>query len=238
MKLALITFIVFYSCIAIGIIYQYLLIHTKLLDRIRLRNHPANPIRVRQHMKLVTINLCILAGLIFISLAPFSHLFSITTPSLWLGISQFLIIIVLDDIGFYVWHRMLHENRFLLRKIHVIHHQARYPAPLEFIYAHPVEWMVGSAGLVVGIIINIHIFGTMNAYVLWAYGIFRTLHELDLHSSTRSIFCKYIPLVANVKHHDVHHLRAIGNYASTFTYLDKLLRTETKTFLEKTQPKT
>ena len=170
-------------------------------------------------MKLALITLAVST---FIPLYLFSNFFIIAVPTVSTFIVQFILYIVLDDLGFYTWHRTLHENQFLLRKIHVIHHRVRYPAPLEFIYVHPIEWMIGTIGIVVSVLLIIHIYGQANAYALWAYSIFRTLHELDIHSSTRSIIFRHVPFFGRVKHHDIHHLRAVGNYASTFTYLDKI----------------
>lgn len=115
----------------------------------------------------------------------------------------------------------------------MIHHRVRYPTPLEFIYVHPIEWMIGTIGIVVSVLLIIQIYGQAYAYALWAYSIFRTLHELNIHSSMRSIIFEHVPFFWRVKHYNTHHLRAVENYASIFTYLDKIFKTETPNLLQK-----
>lgn len=233
MKLALTTLIIFYSCILIGFIYQYLLTQKTVLNRFRLKDHAVNLKNMHQHMKLVIFNLVLLGVLTFFGLSLVQGDFNTTSPTMLIFIEQFLLFLFLDDLCFYIWHRNLHENTFLLRKIHAVHHRVRNPAPLEFIYVHPIEWMVGSLGVVLAIFAIIEFYGQANAFVFWSYIVFRTLHELDIHSSTRSILFKYFPFFGTVEHHDTHHLRAIGNYASSLTYLDKLFGTKTQKLLEK-----
>ena len=43
-----------------------------------------------------------------------------------------------------------------------------------------------------------------------------------------SSFLKIIPLYGNNEHHDIHHAKRDGNYASTFTLWDFLLNTKLK----------
>lgn len=227
MKLTIITLAVFSGCIALGMVYNYLLVNTNLLNRIRLPGHPRNPKLVRQHMPLIFLNIGILCVITPVSLYFAQNFFLIQVPSIGIFLIQFALFIFLDDLGFYIWHRRLHENRYLLQKVHAIHHRVRFPAPLEFIYVHPIEWVVGTTGILVAVLLIIAIYGQVNAYVFWSYITFRTLHELNIHSSTRTLIFKKIPFFGNVEYHDIHHLHARGNYASTFTYLDKIFGTGT-----------
>ena len=58
------------------------------------------------------------------------------------------------------------------------------------------------------------------------YLMFRTTHELFIHSGLRSsVFFKLIPFYGNNEHHEIHHAKFDCNYATTFTIWDKLFGT-------------
>ena len=149
----------------------------------------------------------------------------------WTGIGifalHFLAILFIDDLMFYFIHRSLHDVKFLHQKVHSIHHQASQPFPLDFIYAHPVEWLSGYAGALVGVLV-INAFVPVDVYAFWLWGLFRSLHELDIHSGVRSAVSRYIPLLAGAEHHDFHHLRSKGNYSSTLILWDWVFGTTLK----------
>ncbi len=55
----------------------------------------------------------------------------------------------------------------------------------------------------------------------------RNLHELDIHSGIKSSkITSFIPFYGSTEHHDLHHSKNKGNYASTFTIWDKVFGTE------------
>ena len=149
-----------------------------------------------------------------------------TTPTVGVLLGQVLLIIVIDDAWFYGWHRLMHEHKGLYRRIHKIHHRAYAPLPIEYIYVHPLEWMVGGIGPFVGLILVHTVWGAIPAWTLWAYLLVRNLHELDIHSGIKSWIGLHLPLYAPAEHHDLHHAKpGKGNYASTFTLWDKLFKT-------------
>jgi sterol desaturase/sphingolipid hydroxylase (fatty acid hydroxylase superfamily) len=136
-------------------------------------------------------------------------------------------LVLVDDIVFYWVHRTLHTNKTLYRLIHKKHHEAFAPVPAEYLYVHPLEWMIGSAGPVAGVALVLGIWGEMSAWTFWLWGAFRTLHELDIHSGIRSSWARAIPLYGVMEHHDRHHAKpTLGNYASTLTLWDKVFQTE------------
>ena len=57
----------------------------------------------------------------------------------------------------------MHENKFLLRKVHSIHHRAFSPLALEYLYVHPFEWMMGYIGPFNGIGIKVVVEPTLNS---------------------------------------------------------------------------
>ena len=161
------------------------------------------------------------------SLHFFAYIFDTAKPSAWLIIFQVLFIFVVDDAWFYFMHRFMHENKFLLRKIHFIHHRAITPFPLEYIYVHPLEWFIGSFGSFLGIILLMFLM-PVNVYAFWVYGALRNLHEIDIHSDLRSPIASRLPFMSATEHHDLHHSKVKGNYASTFNIWDRVFGTGLK----------
>jgi len=186
--------------------------------------------KLSRHLPLILMNIFIVCALSLVIIALCHHCFSTAHVSTLVFLSQFLFILILDDIEFYCWHRFLHSNRFLMKRIHSIHHRARVPYPIEFIYAHPVEWLGGTFGIVIAFALIVFFYGSASAYVMWFYTAYRALREMSTHSNFTVSFINKIPFlpICSAKHHTAHHMQLRGNYASTFTYLDKVFGTELK----------
>lgn len=226
MNIALISDGVLLISILIGLFYDYLchLFLTddkKQYDRLR-----PGSFGLSRHLPLIMTNITLLCVFSFGAISLFHHYFRIVSPTWLVFISQFSLIFYLDDLNFYFWHRFLHKNKYMMKHIHGIHHRARVPYPIEFIYVHPLEWLGGTLGIVVAVAFIIFFHGFVNAYVIWAYSAFRTLREMHIHSNFNALFFKKMPLIANAEHHGLHHMKLHGNFASTLTYLDKLCKTE------------
>ena len=151
-------------------------------------------------------------------------LMEIEWSSWWVIGLQVLFAFVLDDIWFYFYHKWLHDNKFMLKHIHSIHHRAIKPFPLEYLYGHPLEWMMGMIGVVIAFAI-ILIFMPINLYAFWIFGLLRNLHEIHIHSNIELPLISKIPLLSKTKHHDDHHAYLNGNYASTFVWMDRIFKT-------------
>ena len=41
---------------------------------------------------------------------------------------------------------LMHKNKFLYEKVHIIHHKASNPFPADYLYEHPLEWIMGLLG--------------------------------------------------------------------------------------------
>lgn len=142
-------------------------------------------------------------------------------------IAQIAIAFLLDDVWFYFYHRWLHENKFMLKHVHSIHHRATKPFPLEYLYGHPAEWMLGMIGTVAAFGLLLF-FSPINVFAFWIYTALRNLHEIHIHSDLSLPVLSKIPFLSTTKHHDDHHSKLNGNYASTFHWLDKVFKTEFK----------
>ena len=82
----------------------------------------------------------------------------------------------------------------------------------------------------IGPFIGITVLGGVSVYSFWLLLIIRNIHELDIHSGLKSNFLiKFFPFSGSNEHHDLHHSILDGNYASSFTFLDKIFKTEIKT---------
>ncbi len=226
MQVALINLAVFLSCIGLGIVYTLCCKQFSQWQSQRLYQNRLASFKLGENTRLISVNLSLLCLVNVTGIALFQQFFDLSTPSVLLFILQFALIAVLDDLEFYWWHRFLHSHPWMMRHIHSIHHRARVPYPIEFIYVHPLEWMGGMLGLVLGVIVVVLGFHTLNAYVLWSYTAYRTLRELEIHSNLEPKLLKFTPFLCSAKHHSLHHNRVRGNFASAFTYLDRLFGTE------------
>ena len=226
MNLVAITLGIYVGINVVGLLWSAAIIHIGVPAPMSIQNRSHKWSTLTDRLPLVFLNQLILISLVFVGLQLFGDLFSQTMPSLLVMAAQLLIIVVFDDLIFYVWHRYMHENRRLYNRVHRIHHKAYAPLPIEYIYVHPLEWMVGSLGPVVGLVAVNLVWGGIPCWTLWAYLLLRNLHELDVHSGMKSPLGKLIPLYAEAEHHDLHHLRPLkGNYASALTLWDRLLGT-------------
>jgi len=228
MYLISITFVILTASLILGFLYNYILMYTSVFSNSRIRTQQMEkPLSRKEFMKrtpLILSNILSLYLLSGVGLYFGQGLFDLSPSSFGIGAVHFLVLILIDDWCFYWLHRIMHENKFLNRHIHGVHHSASQPFPLDFIYAHPVEWLLGYSGAFLGVLI-LFIFSPVNVYAFWLWCIFKSMHELDIHSGVHSKITKYIPLMAGPEHHDFHHQRSKGNYASMLVLWDYLLGT-------------
>ncbi|KAK7878307.1 hypothetical protein WMY93_031126 [Mugilogobius chulae] len=129
---------------------------------------------------------------------------------------------VVEDTWHYFLHRILHHRR-IYKYIHKVHHEFTSPFGMQAEYAHPLETIILGAGFFIGIMIFCN-----HVFFLWAWVSFRLLETIDVHSGYDVPLnpMHLIPFYAGARFHDFHHMNFVGNYASTFTWWDKLLNTD------------
>jgi sterol desaturase/sphingolipid hydroxylase (fatty acid hydroxylase superfamily) len=181
---------------------------------------------LRARLPLIAANLGMMWTSSVIALTRMPDRFPLAWPGAFTWAWQVLAIFLVEDACFYVWHRFLHRNKEMYRRIHRIHHQAWAPLPIEYIYVHPVEWMVGAAGpsLVLGAYALSP--GGCSVWVIGGYLLLRQLHELNIHATSRIAAHPPIPLIGTPEDHALHHAKpTLGQYGSIFGVWDRVFGT-------------
>ena len=206
-----------------GLIYSMLVLYTPIFKKFSIQKKPYVKGVFAKRMPLYLFNITLLLTISGVG-AYFGFGFLKQEVSIGIIVFQVVFAFVIDDIFFYFYHRWLHENKYMLKTVHSIHHRATKPFPLEYLYAHPIEWMLGMIGAFLGFAILL-IFMPVNIYAFWIFGGLRNLHEIHIHSDLELPVSSKIPLLSKTKHHDDHHAKLTGNYSSTFVWMDRLFKT-------------
>lgn len=148
-------------------------------------------------------------------------------PSVYKMAYQIAIFFVIEDAWHYWMHRAMHWGP-LYKNIHKIHHQYSAPFGLAAEYASPIEVMVLGFGTVGSPIIWTCITGDLHILTMYIWIVLRVCQAIDAHSGYELPWSlhHFLPFWAGAEHHDVHHERFIGNYASSFRWWDFVLDTE------------
>ncbi|KAG7195282.1 C-4 sterol methyl oxidase [Scheffersomyces spartinae] len=156
-------------------------------------------------------------------------------PALKVMAAQIALFFVLEDNWHYWAHRLFHYGPFY-KHIHKQHHKYAAPFGLAAEYAHPIEVMSLGFGTVGFPIIYAYCtkqypqlnLPVLHLFTLTVWIVLRLFQAVDSHSGYEFPWSlhHFFPLWAGAEHHDDHHHFFIGNYASSFRYLDYLLGTE------------
>ena len=221
----LITVAILFCTNLIGYIYTALILHTNLINDYRIQPKEYFAKRFYERFPLILFNISILLGVGIVGVFLLQGFIDFELPTVWVFVWQLVVIFLIDDLYFYFYHSALH-TKFLYKHIHKTHHRSTMPIPMEYIFTHPLEWFFGAIGPFIGLVV-IASFAEINIYAFWAMSALRNLHELDIHSGIKSSkITSLIPFYGTTEHHDLHHSKNRGNYASTFTLWDKVFGTE------------
>lgn len=129
---------------------------------------------------------------------------------------------LVEDFFNYWLHRLLHTP-WLYRHIHSVHHTFDAPFSITAAHAHPVEVVVLAIPTFIGpLLVSPHL------YTLMLWQLFRNFEAIDIHSGYEIPFSfkTFFPAYAGAAHHDYHHYMHSGNFASVFTWCDRLYNTD------------
>ncbi|NXT51019.1 MSMO1 monooxygenase, partial [Pluvianellus socialis] len=131
---------------------------------------------------------------------------------------------VIEDAWHYFLHRLLHHKR-IYKYIHKVHHEFVSPFGMQAEYAHPLETLILGTGFFIGIVVFCN-----HVILLWAWVICRLMETIDVHSGYDVPLnpLHLVPFYAGARFHDFHHMNFIGNYASTFTWWDRIFGTDSQ----------
>lgn len=129
---------------------------------------------------------------------------------------------LIEDFYFYWIHRFLHWDR-IYKYIHKMHHVHKAPFGIAAEYAHPVETFFLGIGTILG-----PFFLSRHLFELWVWLFFRLMETVEDHAGYELPFnpTRYIPFWAGATHHDFHHEKFDGNFASVFTIWDYVFGTD------------
>lgn len=150
-------------------------------------------------------------------------------PPWYIWVIQITFFLVLDDFLFYWMHRYMHENKWVLKNIHSVHHRIKNTCALDGNYFHWVEFvLIGSLAMLGPVILGSHL------YIVYAWIIIRNLEAADGHAGYdfRWNPLRFLPLYDGPVYHDFHHSRFKGNYAGALHYVDRYFGTYIKEYLE------
>jgi sterol desaturase/sphingolipid hydroxylase (fatty acid hydroxylase superfamily) len=145
-------------------------------------------------------------------------------PSSFEVIWQTVFSMLIEDFCFYWAHRFLHWDK-IYPYIHKTHHRYVNSVSISSEYAHPFEFLfvnvlISSSGSAI-LGSRMH----MVTYIMWIF--LRVAETTDGHCGYEFSWSPYrlLPMSASSEYHNYHHLVFKGNYASFFTYMDRLCGT-------------
>ncbi len=134
---------------------------------------------------------------------------------------QFVLVVLLAELGGYLVHRASHTMPLLWR-FHAVHHSTEQMDWLSAHRQHPLEvlWLVGVANLPVLAI-------GFDPRAVVGFILFQKLHTAWVHANTRLPAGRWEAWFAGPRFHRWHHGRTAGatNLASMFPWLDRVFGT-------------
>ncbi|KAF5022347.1 hypothetical protein F66182_5596 [Fusarium sp. NRRL 66182] len=153
--------------------------------------------------------------------------YGVPFPPFWKMALQIVICFIMEDAWHYWFHRALHYGP-LYKAIHKMHHTYSAPFGLAAEYASPIETALLGIGVVGSPVILLAITGELHLFTMYAWITLRLFQAIDAHSGYDFPWSlrHFLPVWAGAEHHDLHHEKFIGNYASSFRWWDYCLDTE------------
>mmetsp|Transcript_6182 Transcript_6182/g.11020 ORF Transcript_6182/g.11020 Transcript_6182/m.11020 type:complete len:275 (-) Transcript_6182:2261-3085(-) len=192
--------------------------------KIQSGKYPSRSEMLKTSMSLMMLFCGVMLPMIILGTPAFKLLgmrFDLPLPRWNSIVIQVLFFFIVEDFLNYWFHRWLHTP-WAYKNIHSVHHENTSPFALSATYAHPIEVILLGIPTFTGpFLVQPHLF------TLWIWLMMRQYEAIDIHSgyefpwNINSVFKFY----AGAEHHDYHHYMFSGNFASVFTWCDKLYGT-------------
>lgn len=153
--------------------------------------------------------------------------YGVPFPTIFQMAYQIAVFFVMEDAWHYWFHRALHYGP-LYKNIHKLHHTYSAPFGLAAEYASPIEVMLLAIGSIGPPILWVSVTGDLHLFTMYVWIVLRLFQAIDAHSGYDFPWSlrHFLPIWAGADHHDMHHEKFIGNYASSFRWWDYCLDTE------------
>lgn len=141
-------------------------------------------------------------------------------PAWYIVIAQLIFFILLDDFLYYWMHRSFHENKWLLKNVHSVHHRIRNTCGINGNYMHWFEFSATASLMLIGpMLIGAHL------YVVYIWVAIRQFEAVDGHAGYDIPWnpAHWLPVYQGPVYHDFHHAKFKGNYAGFLPYLDRFM---------------
>jgi sterol desaturase/sphingolipid hydroxylase (fatty acid hydroxylase superfamily) len=175
-------------------------------------------------MSAVIISLCYAAGL--------TKLSADASAFTWWGIIVSIIgFLLLNDLWFYAWHRLLHQP-WLYRRVHAVHHKSVDVNPFSVYSFHPFEaFILGAAVFPVLFLVPIYL---PALGVLQVVGMMNNIMSHLGYEFLPRWYARIPPFrwMNTATFHSLHHTKLSGNYGLFFRFWDRALGTEVPEYEE------
>lgn len=136
---------------------------------------------------------------------------------------EVLLLVVWNDLHFYLCHRLLH-TRWLYKRVHIVHHRSVPPTPLATYSFHWLESLL--LGSVMLLVMPFHTFNVLTLVLFPLVSLLlNNLGHMNYDLVPRS--SSWHPL-ASSRRHSLHHERVAGNYGFLFPVFDWAFGTRLK----------
>ncbi|XP_043453539.1 fatty acid hydroxylase domain-containing protein 2 [Prionailurus viverrinus] len=183
------------------------------------QNEPVDTMKLRQSMRTVLFNQCMISVPMVIFLYPIIKMrgdpYRRELPTFHWFLLELAIFTLINEVLFYYSHRLLHHPT-LYKKIHKKHHEWTAPIGVISFYTHPIEHVASNMlPVVLGpILMGSH----LSSIAVW--------FSLALICATVSHCGYHLPFLPSPEFHDYHHLRFNQCYG-VLGVLDHLHGTDT-----------
>ncbi|XP_013389366.1 cholesterol 25-hydroxylase-like protein 1, member 2 [Lingula anatina] len=145
-------------------------------------------------------------------------------PTMTEFVLEQVVMLLIFDFQYFVWHYTHHRVKFLYKHVHSIHHQYYSPFCWVTQYLSPLELItVGTYTTVLPWVFNCHVFTT------WSFMIVNIIISVEAHIGYDFPFALHnwdpTGIIGGAPKHDMHHMKPQTNFAPFFNHFDKAMGT-------------